>query len=184
MEALNDLVRLGKVRYIGASSMFTWQFAKAQAIAEKRGWAKFVSMQNFYNLAYREEEREMNPYCKDSNVALIPWSPLARGTLTHSSQTTRAQTDWFRTMTLPPLVQEANNQIAAAVETIATKHNATKAQICLAWLFAKGVTSPILGISKIEYIDDLAGSWKVKLGDEDIKILEDGYVPRQIWGHS
>ncbi|KAJ3288507.1 hypothetical protein HK104_008134 [Borealophlyctis nickersoniae] len=188
MEALNDLVRMGKVRYIGASSMFAWQFAKAQAIAEKRGWAKFVSMQNFYNLVYREEEREMLPFCKDSGVAVIPWSPLARGFLTgKKTDTVRSKTDVhsFNRQNFPPHVQESIDTIVARVGEIAAKHGVTHSQIALAWLYTKPeVTSPIVGINKVEYIADLMGAAKVKLSEEDCKHLEEAYVTRGVWGHA
>ncbi|KAJ3040574.1 hypothetical protein HDV00_010754 [Rhizophlyctis rosea] len=189
MEALNDLVRLGKVRYIGASSMHAWQFAKAQAVAEKNGWTKFVSMQNFYNVIYREEEREMLPFCYDSGVAVIPWSPLARGVLTKTEGTTsvRANSDQARVLReqTPAHIKDAQEKIASRVEELAKKYNATKAQIALAWLYTKPVvTSPIVGINKEHYIDDLLGAQKVKLTEEDAKWLEELYVTQPIVGHS
>ncbi|KAJ3052044.1 hypothetical protein HK097_006956 [Rhizophlyctis rosea] len=187
MEALNDLVRLGKVRYIGASSMHAWQFAKAQAVAEKHGWTKFISMQNFYNVIYREEEREMLPFCHDSGVAVIPWSPLARGVLTATTQSVRSTTDPLRVSiasSTPKHVQEAQEKIASRVSELAKKYSATNAQIALAWLYTKPyVTSPIVGINKERYIDDLLGAQKVKLSEEDAKWLEELYVVQPIVGH-
>ncbi|KAJ3044893.1 hypothetical protein HDV00_000175 [Rhizophlyctis rosea] len=190
MQALHDLVRLGKVRYIGASSMHAWQFAKAQAVAEKNGWTKFVSMQNFYNVIYREEEREMLPFCLDSGVAVIPWSPLGRGVLTatEGSSSVRATSDQFRNsiaQSTPAHIKDAQSTIAKRVEELAQKHGATKAQIALAWLYTKPVvTSPIVGINKLHYIDDLLGAQKVKLSEEDVKYLEEPYVTQPIVGHS
>ncbi|KAI9358454.1 NADP-dependent oxidoreductase domain-containing protein [Pilaira anomala] len=176
MEALNDLVRSGKVRYIGASTMAAWQFQKLNSIAERRGWAKFVSMQNLYNLIYREEEREMNPYCLDSGIAGIPWSPLAMGALTGKNRkTTRTETGFQ----LSSKEKENDEIIIDRIEEIAKKHSKTNAQIALAWLFTKKyVTSPIVGVSKTEHLHDLIGSLDIKLTEEEVKCLEEPYIPR------
>ncbi len=180
MEALNDLVRSGKVRYIGASAMTAWQFQKLNNIAERRGWAKFVSMQNLYNLLFREEEREMIPYCLDAGIAGIPYSPLASGLITGKNRdTTRSGTNHQMTTIYPNTKQESNDVIIANVEKIAKKHNATNAQIALAWHFTKPYsTSPIVGVSKIEQLYDLLGALNIKLTEEDIKHLEEPYTPR------
>ncbi|KAI8066952.1 NADP-dependent oxidoreductase domain-containing protein [Gilbertella persicaria] len=179
MEALNDLVRSGKVRYIGASSMATWQFAKMNHVAEKRGWAQFVSMQNLYNLLYREEEREMAPYCSDSGIAWIPWSPLAMGQLTGKKRETTRSGSRFVMSMFPTTQAESNNTIIDRVEELAKKYNATCAQIALAWEFTKPyVSSPIVGVSKIEQLYDLVGSLDIKLTEEDVKYLEEPYTPR------
>ncbi|XP_037043380.1 versiconal hemiacetal acetate reductase-like [Bradysia coprophila] len=180
MEALNDLVRSGKVRYIGASAMSAWQFQKLNNIAERRGWAKFVSMQNLYNLLFREEEREMIPYCLDAGIAGIPYSPLASGIITGKNRTTtRAGSAHLMTTIYPNTKQESNDVIVSHVEEIAKKYNATNAQIALAWHFTKPYsTSPIVGVSKIEQLYDLLGALKIKLTEEDVKYLEEPYTPR------
>ncbi|XP_037043379.1 versiconal hemiacetal acetate reductase-like [Bradysia coprophila] len=180
MEALNDLVRSGKVRYIGASSMSAWQFQKLNNIAERRGWAKFVSMQNLYNLLFREEEREMIPYCLDAGIAGIPYSPLATGLITGKNRnTTRAKSAHLMTKIYPNTKQDSNDVIVSHVEEIAKKYNATNAQIALAWHFTKPYsTSPIVGVSKIEQLYDLLGALKIKLTEEDVKYLEKPYTTR------
>ncbi|KAJ6641264.1 Versiconal hemiacetal acetate reductase, partial [Pseudolycoriella hygida] len=180
MEALNDLVRSGKVRYIGASAMTAWQFQKLNNIAERRGWTKFVSMQNLYNLLFREEEREMIPYCLDAGIAGIPYSPLASGIIAGNNRnTTRAGTWFLMTTIYPNTKQDSNDTIIAHVEEIAKKYNATNAQIALAWHFAKPYsTSPIVGVSKIEQLYDLLGALKIKLTEEDVKYLEEPYTTR------
>ncbi|CAO3701231.1 unnamed protein product [Rhizopus microsporus] len=182
MEALNDLVRSGKVRYIGASSGYAWQFQKANAIAERRGWAKFVSMQNLYNLLYREEEREMIPYCQDSGIAIIPWSPLARGLLTGKNrESTRSGTDRGISLFFAEREGSNNDAIIDRVIEIAEKHKRSPAQIALAWLLTKPhVTSPIVGVSKESQLMDLLGSLEVKLTEEDVKYLEELYIPRPL----
>jgi aryl-alcohol dehydrogenase-like predicted oxidoreductase len=182
MEALNDLVRSGKVRYLGASSMFAWQFAKAQHVAEKNGWAKFSCMQNLYNLVYREEEREMLPLCFDQGVGVIPYSPLAKGVLNaKTEQTVRRQTDGaIKSRFYSSDAQEA---ILDRLREIAAKKEATPAQIAIAWLLSKpAVTAPIVGISKIEYLESLVGAVKIKLDEEEIKSLEEPYNPRAVMG--
>ncbi|GAA5807613.1 hypothetical protein MFLAVUS_000982 [Mucor flavus] len=183
MEALNDVVRSGKVRYIGASTMDAWQFQKLNSIAERNGWTKFVSMQNLYNLVYREEEREMNPYCVDDGIAGIPWSPLAMGALTGKNRkTTRTESRFQLQNFLPGNQKESDDTIIDRVGELAKKHNKTCAQIALAWLYTKKfVTSPIVGVSKIEQLYDLMGSFEIDLTDEEVKYLEEPYVPRRVY---
>ncbi len=186
MEALNDIVRAGKARYIGASSMYAWQFAKAQQVAERNGWTKFVSMQNHYNLLYREEEREMVPLCLDQGVGLIPWSPLARGYLARSHQaagTKRSQTDRFGKM-LYGETAEADKRVIAAVDAMAKKKGLPHAQVALAWLLQKpGVTAPILGATKMKHLETAVGAVDVQLTPEEIETLEAPYVPHAVAGH-
>jgi aryl-alcohol dehydrogenase-like predicted oxidoreductase len=182
MGALNDLVRLGKVRYIGASSGYAWQFQKANTIAERNGWAKFVSMQNLYNLIYREEEREMIPYCYDSGIASIHWSPLARGLLTGKSrESIRETSDRGISLFFAKKENENDGAIIDRVIEIAEKYKHSPAQIALAWMLSKPhVTSPIVGVSKESQLYDVIRSLEVKLNDEDIKYLEELYIPRNI----
>ncbi|RUP44056.1 hypothetical protein BC936DRAFT_150009, partial [Jimgerdemannia flammicorona] len=181
MEALHDIVKSGKVRYIGeywASSMWTWQFAKMQHVAEKRGWTKFVSQQNHYNLLYREEEREMNPYCADTGVGLIPWSPLAGGRLSAKNRTTERSK-------VQGQLSPDDEQILDRVVEIAQRKGVTPTQVALAWLFTKPVvSSPIVGIGKEEYLVDAVRAIEVKLSPEDIKLLEEPYKPKAITGHT
>jgi aryl-alcohol dehydrogenase-like predicted oxidoreductase len=183
MCALNDLVRSGKVMYLGASAMYAWQFQKAQYVAEKNGWTKFSVMQNHYNLIYREEEREMIPLCKDMGVALVTYSPLASGRLArnYSADTKRFHDD-ANAKDKYGSTEEEDMKIVVRVGEIAKKYNATHAQISLAWLWAKGVTAPIVGANKEEYIDEYIGAFKIKLTDEDIKYLEELYVPHKVVG--
>ncbi|CAF1259185.1 unnamed protein product [Adineta steineri] len=196
MEALNDLVRSGKVRYIGASSMYAWQFAKAQHIAEKNGWTKFISMQNHYNLVYREEEREMNPLCLDQGVGLIPWSPLARGFLIgnrskddlnketnkETSSTKRAQSDSFGHQLY---YADSDFEIVHRLKTTAEKLQVKPAQLALAWILSKpGVCAPIIGASKMYQLEEAVAATAIKLSDDDIKALEELYQPHRILGHS
>src|SRR3954468_3787940 len=183
MEALHDVVRAGKARYIGASSMFAWQFAKAQAVARTR----FVSMQNHYNLVYREEEREMIPQCIDQGVAVLPWSPLARGLLAGNRTrggdrlTTRAQTDPFADSLYTPDVDFAVVERAAEV---AAARGVPTAQIALAWLLHKpGVTAPIVGATKLEHLEDAIAAAGVSLSEDEIARLEEPYVPHPVLGH-
>jgi aryl-alcohol dehydrogenase-like predicted oxidoreductase len=195
MEALNDLVRSGKVRYIGASSMYAWQFAKAQHVAEKNGWTKFVSMQNHYNLVYREEEREMNPLCVDQGVGLIPWSPLARGFLAGNrskvdvekeknegnSATKRAQTD---ALSHQYYYADSDFEIVERLKTVAEKKQVKPAQIALAWILSKpGVSAPIIGASKMYQLEEAVGAASIQLSEEEIKTLEELYQPHRILGH-
>lgn len=180
MEALNDLVRSGKVRYIGASAMRAWEFQKLNNIAERRGWTKFVAMQNLYNLLFREEEREMIPYCLDAGIAGIPYSPLASGILVGKNRKTARNGTLFQMTTFEPNTkQDSNDIIVDHVEEIAKKYNATSAQIALAWHYTKPFsTSPIVGVSKIEQLYDLIGALKIKLTEEDVKYLEEPYTAR------
>ena len=186
MEALNDVVRAGKARYIGASSMYAWQFMKALHTSEINGWAKFVSMQNHYNLVYREEEREMIPLCKDQGIGLIPWSPMARGYFSGNrksgSETVRSKTDPFAV----ELYSNENNPIVAEnVAKVAKEHNVTGSQIALAWVLNKPyITSPIIGSSKIEHLDQAIAALEIKLSEEEIKQLEEAYQPHPVLGHS
>ncbi len=184
MEALNDLVRAGKVLYLGGSSMFAWQFAELQMTAERHGWAKFISMQNHYNLVYREEEREMNPYCEKTGVGLTPWSPLARGILTGAYQgsfdagsTTRSSgSDRNRTESL--YRGEHNFPIAQRVVETAAKYECTPAQIAIAWLLGKpAVTAPVVGVSKPSQIENLVQATAIELAQDDIDYLEELYRP-------
>ena len=184
MCALNDLVRSGKVLYLGASSMYAWQFAKSQYIAEKNGWTKFSVMQGHYNLLYREEEREMNQLCKDMGVALVPYSPLAAGRLTRdwNSDSKRFKEDKVAKVKYDT-TEESDKIIVERVSEIAKKYNVTKSQVSIAWLWSKGVTAPIVGVTKEKYLYDFEQALKVKLTDEDIKYLEEKYIPHNIVGH-
>ncbi|KAI8359098.1 NADP-dependent oxidoreductase domain-containing protein [Choanephora cucurbitarum] len=183
MEALNDLVRSGKVRYIGCSSCYAWEFQKMNNIAEKRGWTKFVSMQNCYNLLYREEEREMLPYCKDAGIAVIPWSPLARGILTGKNRnTSRTESDSRISRYFGKEEKDVNNQIVDRVIELAEKHGCTPSQVAIAWMLTKSeITSPIVGIGKEEHLYDLIGSFEVTLSESEIKYLEELYTPRNLF---
>ena len=186
MEALHDVVRAGKALYLGASSMYAWQFAKAQHVAEKNGWTKFVSMQNHYNLLYREEEREMAPLCRDQGVGMIPWSPLARGKLARApgAKTPRTETDAFGKR-LYASMEEADARVLQALDAVAKKHGVPHAQIALAWLLAKGgVTAPIVGATKMHHLEDAVASLQVRLSPEDVAAIEADYVPHPIAGHS
>ena len=187
MEALNDVVRMGKARYLGASSMHAWQFAKAQHVAERHGWTRFVSMQNHYNLLYREEEREMVPLCRDQGIGLIPWSPLARGYLARAPEeqgTKRLETDRF-TKTLYSATAEADQRVLAEVDTVAKTRKLPHAQIALAWLLQKDeVTAPIVGATKMEHLEAAAGAVDVQLSNEEVAALEAPYVPHPIAGFS
>jgi aryl-alcohol dehydrogenase-like predicted oxidoreductase len=184
MEALHDVVKAGKALYIGGSSMFAWQFVKLQMTAERHGWTKFISMQNHYNLIYREEEREMNPYCAGTGVALTPWSPLARGILTGSykgsldgGSTARSQgADRKRTEEL--YLGEMDFQIADRVVEVAERLGHTPAQIAVAWLLHKPeITAPVVGVSKISQLDQLVAATKITLDESDIIYLEELYKP-------
>jgi aryl-alcohol dehydrogenase-like predicted oxidoreductase len=182
MEALHDVVRAGKTRYLGASSMFAWQFAKMQHAAERHGWTKFVSMQNHYNLIYREEEREMLPLCQDQGVGVIPWSPLARGRLTRpwDTQTARSGTDQFGAS----LYRDEDKGVVAEVIAVAERRGVSPAQVALAWLLAQpAVTSPIVGITKSEHLADAIAAVDLELTADEIAELGAGYVPHAIAGH-
>jgi aryl-alcohol dehydrogenase-like predicted oxidoreductase len=187
MEALHDVVRSGKARYIGASSMHAWQFAKAQHVAERNGWTKFVSMQPHLNLLYREEEREMIPQCIDQGVGVIPWSPLARGLLTGTRsregerRTTRAETDAF-TDTLYGRPEDFD--VVDRLAEVARERGLPPAQVALAWLLHKpGVTAPIVGATKLGHLEDAIAATGVTLSAEDIARLEEPYVPHPVLGH-
>ena len=186
MEALHDVVKAGKARYIGASSMYAWQFAKAQHVAISHGWRKFVSMQNYLNLLYREEEREMIPLCIDQGVGLMPWSPLARGMLTrpYGQKTERARTDAV-TQKLYQATETEDAKVIAAVERLSAERGIPMAQIALAWVLSKnGVSTPIVGASRIEQLDDAISALYITLSDEEIEQLEQPYVPHSIVGFS
>ncbi len=183
MEALHDLVKAGKVRYIGASSMYAWQFAKHQHVAERHGWTKFVSMQNHYNLLYREEEREMLPLCADQGVGVLPWSPLARGRLTRDWGTTteRSSTDNFGNR----LYQDGDRAIVEAVTRIAGDRGVPRAQVALAWLLHQStVAAPIVGAAKPQHIEDAVAAVELELSEKELEELEQPYTPHAISGHS
>jgi aryl-alcohol dehydrogenase (NADP+) len=183
LEALHDVVKSGKARYIGASSMYAWQFSKALYLAEKHGWTRFVSMQNHYNLLYREEEREMLGLCADQGIGVIPWSPLARGRLTRdwNEATERSETDAFGKTLYVPQDQE----IVEAVSRIAAARGISRAQVSLAWMLSKPtISSPIIGASKIGHLEDAVASVSLKLDASEIQELEAPYVPHRIAGFS
>jgi 1-deoxyxylulose-5-phosphate synthase len=187
MSALHEVVQSGKARYIGASSMFAWQFAKAQHTAEAHGWTKFVSMQNHYNLIYREEEREMIPLCLDQGVGVIPWSPLARGVLagtrTRSGErtTTRANTDAFTDYLYE---QPTDFDVVERAQAVAAARGVPTAQVALAWLLGKpGVTAPIVGSTKLAHLEDALAAEQLTLSVEEIASLEELYVPHPVLGH-
>jgi len=183
LEALHDVIKAGKTRYIGASSMYAWQFAKALFVADLNGWTRFVSMQNHYNLLYREEEREMMGLCVDQGIGVIPWSPLARGRLTRDwdEQTERAQTDEFG----KTLYGGGDQQIVERVAEVAQKRGVAKAQVALAWMLSKPfVTSPIIGASKPHHLDDAVAALELKLNAEEIAALEEPYDPHAVAGFS
>jgi len=188
-------VKAGKALYIGASSMYAWQFMKALGYQRSHGLAKFVSMQNHYNLVYREEEREMNPLCFSEGIGLIPWSPMARGFLTgnrkpgdnpkknqgqSNAETARAKSDEFAHMLY---YTDQDFEIVERVTSIAKKHGRPNGQVALAWLLAKGVTAPIVGASKPGHLEDAANAITLKLDAEDIKALEEPYRPKRVMGH-
>jgi aryl-alcohol dehydrogenase-like predicted oxidoreductase len=184
MEALHDLVKAGKTRYIGASTMFAWQFGKAQAVAERNHWTRFVSMQNFLNLLYREEEREMLPLCKAEGVGVIPWSPLARGRLARpwDSTTNRSEKDVFGKK-IYSSVTESDREIVQKVAEIARRRGVTMAQVALAWVLQKSeVTAPIVGATKLEHLRDALASLELKLTPEEVAELEAPYVPHPVAG--
>ncbi len=187
LEALNDVVRSGKARYIGASSMYAWQFAKALGISERRGWARFVSMQNHYNLVYREEEREMIPLCAEEGIGVIPWSPQARGFLAgdrtrdKGGATARSKTDSYA-HTL--YYKEEDFTVADRVGQVAAETGKARSQIALAWILSKPyVTAPIIGASRLEHLDQAADALSIKLSEDQVKRLEEPYVPHPILGH-
>ena len=184
LEALHDVVKAGKARYIGASSMYAWQFAQALYLADRHGWTRFASMQNHYNLLYREEEREMLPLCADQGVAVIPWSPLARGRLTRDwrSETSRSQTDEFG-KTLYAGAEEADRAIVDAVAAVAERRGVPRAQVALAWVAANpAVTAPIVGATKPHHLTDAVAAVSLTLDDDEVRLLEEHYRPRAVAG--
>ena len=182
LEALNDVVRSGKARYVGASSMYAWEFSKMLHAANRHGWARFVTMQDHYNLVYREEEREMLPLCADQGVGVIPWSPLARGRLTRDwgTATARSETDEFGKR----LYRDSDRGIVDAVAKVAGARSISRAQVALAWLLSKPVISaPIVGVTRPEQLADVLGALAVKLSPEEIDQLEAPYEPHPVAGH-
>jgi aryl-alcohol dehydrogenase (NADP+) len=185
MEALHDVVRAGKARYIGASSMFAWQFAKALYVADLGGWTRFVSMQNHYNLLYREEEREMLPLCRDEGIGVLPWSPLARGVLAAgrrglTTDTTRAKSDDYTRR----LYEDADFAIVDRVVTLAEERGVSPGRIALAWLLHQpGVTAPIIGATKMHHLEDAVGAVNVQLDADELRRLEEPYRPREVKEH-
>lgn len=186
LEALHDVVKAGKARYIGASSMYAWQFATMLHVAEANGWTRFVTMQDYLNLLYREEEREMLPLCASEGIGVIPWSPLARGRLTRDwdAATARAETDAFG-KTLYEATAEADKKVVEAVAHVAAERGLPRAQIALAWVLSKSViTAPIVGATKMEHLDDAAGALSIRLDESEIAQLEAPYVPHAVVGFS
>jgi len=188
LEALHDLVRAGKVRYIGASSMFTWQFAKSLYLTDLNNWTRFVSMQNHYNLVYREEEREMIPLCIDQGIGLIPWSPLARGFLAgnrsrnKSGESTRAKSD---NIAHRMYYQEPDFDVLDRAIELGQRHGVSSAQIALAWMLHKpGITSPIIGASKMRHLEEAIAAIDIQLSNEEIAYLEEPYQPHPVLGHT
>jgi len=188
MEALHDVVKAGKARYIGASSMYAWQFAKAQYTADLNGWTRFVSMQNHYNLVYREEEREMIPQCIEQGVGLIPWSPLARGFLAGNrersggGETARAQSDDYADSMY---FREEDFTVAERAQEVAEKRGATSAQIALAWMLGKSyITAPIIGASKMEHLEQSIAALDIQLSEDEVSSLEEAYQPHPALGHT
>jgi aryl-alcohol dehydrogenase (NADP+) len=187
LKTLNDLVRQGKVRYIGASSMWAWQFAKALWTSDQLDLERFVSMQNHYNLCYREEEREMIPLCREESIALIPWSPLARGFLsgkyhrTESPESPRYRSD--RSLS-QRLFRPEDFDVLERAEEIAKEKDVPVAQLALSWLLHKGVTAPIIGATKVEHVEDAVSAVELKLNDDEIKRLEEPYRPHKVMGHT
>ena len=187
LDALNDVVKSGKVRYIGASTMYAWQFAQALAISERNRWARFVSMQNFVNLLYREEEREMLPLCKAAGIGVIPWSPLARGRLARpvdAGPTNRSGKDVFGAK-IYATVLESDRQIIDEVGRIASKRGVSRAQIALAWVLGKPeIHAPIVGATQTGHLTDAVAALEIKLTEEELKALESPYVPHPVTGFS
>jgi 1-deoxyxylulose-5-phosphate synthase len=186
MEALNDLVRAGKVLHIGASSMFAWQFAKMNQKADNKGWTPFVTMQNHYNLLYREEEREMVPLCADLSVGLLPWSPLARGLLARAgnADTVRNKTDAYARNLYGSASADGDQRVLEAVQKIALERGVPSAQVALAWLSQKPcVVAPIVGASKLHHIEDAVAALSIKLTKDEVAALEAPYAPHPVAGH-
>jgi aryl-alcohol dehydrogenase (NADP+) len=187
LEALHDVVKSGKARYIGASSMYAWQFAKSLYLCDLNGWTRFASMQNHYNLIYREEEREMLPLCRDQGIGVVPWSPLARGFLAGNrsreewGQTIRAQTDDFAQQMY---FQEEDFEVVEHAREVARRHGVSPAQIALAWLLHKdGITAPIVGASKMSHLEEAVAALDIALSEEDMAYLEAPYRPHPVLGH-
>ena len=186
LEALHDVIKAGKARYIGASSMFAWQFSKALYMADSYGWSRFVSMQNHYNLINREEEREMLPLCASEGIGVIPWSPLARGRLTRDwdETTNRTETDEFG-KTLYTSAVDSDRKVVERVAEVAAKRGVPRAQVALAWLLSKPfMTAPIVGASKPNHLEDAVAAVSLKLSEEEITKLEEPYVPHPVVGFS
>ncbi|MGF6724629.1 aryl-alcohol dehydrogenase-like predicted oxidoreductase [Paraburkholderia sp. GAS41] len=184
MEALHDVVKAGKARYIGASSMYAWQFSKALHVAEQHGWTRFVTMQNYVNLLYREEEREMLPLCESEGIGVIPWSPLARGRLTRDWNTSsaRSETDEFG-RSLYAQTEDADRRVVERVSEIAASRGVPRAQVALAWVLQKSVISaPIVGATKAHHLDDAVAALSLKLSADEVKQLEELYVPHAVTG--
>ncbi|MEV8089410.1 aldo/keto reductase [Streptomyces nigra] len=182
MEALHDLVKAGKVRYIGASSMYAWQFSKMQYTAERNGWTRFVSMQNHYNLLYREEEREMLPLCADQGVGVLPWSPLARGRLTRDwgTATDRSTHDEFGSR----LYADSDRVVVEAVTRVANERGVPRAQVALAWLLHQDtVTAPIVGAARPGHLEDAVAAVELELSDKELAALQEPYAPHPVIGH-
>jgi len=184
LEALHDAVKSGKVRYIGASSMYAWQFARALAVSERHGWARFVSMQNLVNLLYREEEREMLPLCAAEGIGVIPWSPQARGKLTRDWNYTSIRTETDEAFgRLFAKTEDADRKVVDRVAQVAAARGIPRAQVALAWLLAKPViTAPIVGATKLQHLDDAVASVRIKLSEEEIALLEEPYIPHTAVG--
>ena len=188
LEALNDVVRAGKARYIGASSMYGWQFMKMLSVSKAHGWSRFVSMQPQYNLVYREEEREMLPLCREEGIGVIPWSPLARGFLAGGrgapgeGNTERARTDEFA----PRLYyREPDHKVVAAVTDVAKERGVSNMQVALSWVLKNPtITAPIIGTSKAHHLDDAVAALSLKLGDDEVKAIEGPYEPKRILDHA
>lgn len=183
LEALHDVVKAGKARYIGASSMYAWQFAQALFTAEKHGWTRFVTMQNHYNLIYREEEREMMKLCADQGIGVIPWSPLARGKLTRDwdEATARSETDNFGKTLYGTIASD--KAVVEAVAKVAAERGVSRATVALAWMLTKSyVTSPIIGASKPHHLEDAVAALSLELTKEEIATLEEPYIPHPVLG--
>jgi aryl-alcohol dehydrogenase-like predicted oxidoreductase len=184
MEALHDVVKAGKARYLGASSMFAWQFAQAQYTADLNGWTRFVSMQDHYNLINREEEREMHPFCLDQGVGVLPWSPLARGKLTRGwdEATSRSVTDEFG-KTLYRAAESADRRVAEAVASVAAKRGVSRAQVALAWVAMQpAVSSPIVGATRLSHLDDAVAAVRFDLTEAELAELSEHYIPHAVAG--
>jgi len=186
LEALHDVVKAGKARYLGASSMYAWQFAHALHLAERHGWTRFASMQNYLNLLYREEEREMLPLCRAEGIAVMPWSPLARGRLTRDwdTKSARSETDDFGRSLYAHTI-DADRKVVDALGSVAAKLGRPRAQVALAWVLQKGaITAPIVGATKLSQLDDAIAALELKLSSEDVAALEAPYVPHAVVGHA